>query len=67
MVSIDDRRMLLTSKEAAERLAISERKLWQLTKDCDIPAVRIGRAVRYDPRDLIEWVERCKAPPAVDS
>jgi hypothetical protein len=33
---------LLTPKHAAERLAISPRKLWSLTACGDVPCVRIG-------------------------
>ena len=52
--------MLLTAREAANRLAISERTLFTLTKAGAIPVVRIGRAVRYDPRDLRTWIESTK-------
>jgi excisionase family DNA binding protein len=53
-------RLLLKPPEAARALAISERKLWQLTKDGEIRSVRIGRAVRYDLRDLQDYVDRQK-------
>jgi excisionase family DNA binding protein len=49
-------RLLLTQREAAQALAVSERTLWQLTHDGAIPAVRIGRAVRYRLEDLRAWV-----------
>lgn len=49
-------RLLLKPKEAAEALAVSERTLWQLTKDRIIPCVRIGRAVRYDLAQLQGWI-----------
>jgi len=48
---------LLRSREAAKRLAISTRKLWELTNRGSLPHVRVGRAVRYDPADLDRWVE----------
>jgi excisionase family DNA binding protein len=48
--------MLLTARQAARALSISERTLWSLTKSGQIPAVRIGRAVRYDPADLRRWI-----------
>ena len=38
---------LLKVREAASLLSISERQLWQLTKDGKIPAVRLGNCVRY--------------------
>ena len=43
---------LLKSREAAELLSISERKLWQLTKDGKINAIRLGHSVRYRPADV---------------
>lgn len=51
---------LLKSREAAGYLNISERKLWDLTQRGEIPHIPIGRAVRYDPRDLQAWVEAQK-------
>lgn len=48
--------MLVDSRAAAAELAISSRKLWQLTASGEVPHVRIGRAVRYSLDDLREWV-----------
>jgi excisionase family DNA binding protein len=53
--------MLLTSRQAARLLAISERTLYTFTKAGAIPVVRIGRAVRYGTDDLREWIRsRCE-------
>lgn len=52
--------LLLTAAEAAKLLAIGARTLWRLTDDGEIPVVRIGRAVRYDRRDLLAWIDRAK-------
>ena len=54
--SLSTEPLLLRVPEAAKVLAISPRKLWELTNCGDIPCVRIGRAVRYDPRDLRDWI-----------
>jgi excisionase family DNA binding protein len=54
----DLRPLLLTAKVAAALLAISQRKLWQLTKDKELRAIHVGRAVRYRLVDLEAW---CKA------
>lgn len=51
---------LLRPSDAARVLAISPRKLWELTNRGELPAVRIGRAVRYDPCDLTAWIETAK-------
>jgi len=51
---------MLTVRAAAKVLAVSDRTLWTLTDRGEIPAVRIGRSVRYDPRDLTRWIEKSK-------
>lgn len=51
---------LMTVKNAAAYLAISERKLWDMTKTGEIPAVRLGRAVRYDRSDLDSFIQQAK-------
>lgn len=51
---------LLKPGEAAKYLAISPRHLWDLAKKGEVPVVRIGRATRYDIRDLDSWVEEQK-------
>jgi predicted DNA-binding transcriptional regulator AlpA len=50
--------ILVDSREAARRLAISPRKLWQLTKDRAVPSVKIGKCVRYRVVDLESWTQR---------
>jgi excisionase family DNA binding protein len=52
--------LLLSPRDAARSLAISPRKLWDLTKRGEIPKVPCGRLVRYDTRDLLAWIERQK-------
>lgn len=53
-------RLLMTADQAAASLAISPRKLWGLTQSGEIPHLRIGRSVRYDPDDLRSWIEQRK-------
>lgn len=48
--------LLLNSRDAARLLAISERKLF----DLPIPRVKLGRSVRYDRADLVNWIEKQK-------
>lgn len=52
--------LLVTEAEAAKRLSISPRKLWELRNRGEIPHLRVGRAVRYDPKDLLAWIDSCK-------
>ena len=51
---------LFRPKEAASFLAISERKLWDLSKNNIIPIVRLGRATRYDLNDLNAFIAKAK-------
>jgi excisionase family DNA binding protein len=51
---------LLTAKATAKLLGISERTLWTLTNQKEIPHLRIGKALRYDPRDIETWIEKRK-------
>jgi len=60
-------RLLLTPRESAAALGLCEKTLWSLTDPRGpIRCVRIGRAVRYAPADLSEWVESAKSagPPS---
>ena len=50
-------RLLLDAHDAAQALSICERKLWELTNKGDLPCVRIGRRVLYDPRALTAWID----------
>jgi excisionase family DNA binding protein len=47
---------LLTVREAADVLRVSERTLWTLTHSGELRAVRVGRSVRYDQSDLASWI-----------
>lgn len=54
--------LLLTARQAAEALAVSERTLWGLTVPRgELPAVHIGRAVRYAVADIEAWIEAKKS------
>jgi len=51
---------LMRSRQAAAYLAVSDRKLWSLTKEGRIPAVKFDRVVRYDVVDLDEFIREMK-------
>jgi excisionase family DNA binding protein len=59
MVSQTDKEpmLLLTPRTAATALAISPRKLWELTNRREIACVRIGRSVRYRPEFLAAYLD----------
>ena len=50
---------LLTPKQAAEYLGVKENTLavWRSTKRYDLPFVKIGRSVRFDIRDLEQFIQ----------
>jgi excisionase family DNA binding protein len=53
--------LLLTAKDAAKTLAVSEKTLYTLTRENRVKIVRIGlRCVRYDLRDLEAFILSCK-------
>lgn len=52
---------LVNAKVAARMLAISHRKLWELTNRGEITCVRFDRSVRYVVEDLQSWVESKRA------
>jgi excisionase family DNA binding protein len=57
----EEAKLLLSIRETAQRLGISTKTLWSLTAPHGpIPAVRIGRAVRYSPDDLREWIKQSR-------
>ena len=58
--TVIEKRLLLTSRQAAEALQISERKLWSMKAAGEIPHVLLGRSVRYDPRDLQRCIDEQK-------
>jgi hypothetical protein len=51
--------LLVDSRVASMMLAISPRKLWNLTfeEEPGLPYVRCGRLVRYSPDDLRVWIQ----------
>jgi len=47
---------LLTTREVAEVLAISERTVKRLVRR-GFPCVRVGRSLRFDPKAVFRWLE----------
>lgn len=48
---------LLTAGQAAERLDVTLARLYELARTGTLPAVRIGRQIRFSPEALAEWIE----------
>lgn len=51
---------LLRVEEASRLLGLGRTRTWELIWNGDLPAVRMGRAVRVDREDLKNWVQARK-------
>jgi excisionase family DNA binding protein len=51
-------RHAITAKDVAEILAISPITVYKLAKEGKLPSLRIGGAVRFDPRAVAQWLRR---------
>ena len=47
---------LLTYKELAKELNLSVRYLQKCAQERGLPCIYFGRAVRFDPVKIVEWV-----------
>ena len=47
---------LLTPRETAEWMKVSTRTLRRLVERGEVPALRVGRQVRFDPAELASYV-----------
>ncbi len=54
---------LLTYRQAAEVLQVSTRTVWMLVDTEQLKAVRFGRTVRIDHRDLDAFIADAKQEP----
>ena len=53
---------LLTVKDLADRLQISQRQCWKLLASERLPKpVRIGRSVRWSAAVIARWLEKLQA------
>jgi excisionase family DNA binding protein len=50
--------VLLTKKEAARELRLSERSVHSLLKSGDLPTIRLGGSVRISRSDLLQFIAR---------
>lgn len=52
--------LLVTPREAAAMLSMSERKLWTLSNRGEIPRIKVDRMVRYAVADLRAFIDRVR-------
>ena len=57
---LESREEALNVTQVAELLGISEKKVYHLAAAGVLPSFRVGKAVRFDPQDLADWLRRKK-------
>ena len=48
---------LPTAREVAEATGLGAWRVYELCRTGDIPHIRLGRAVRFSPTQLVAWLE----------
>lgn len=51
-------KLLLTPTEVAQRLSLGRATVYQMIASEELPAVRVGRAIRVPVGALLRWIER---------
>ncbi|MDX1965425.1 MAG: helix-turn-helix domain-containing protein [Pirellulales bacterium] len=49
--------LLVDSKTAARMLSICTKTLWQMTREGELPCLRVGRRTLYSPAKLQAWID----------
>ncbi len=52
-------RRLLSCSQVAELLGMSRRYVYHLAREMKLPAYRFGRVLRFDPKDVIQFLAGC--------
>ena len=53
---------LVTKKQLAQQLALSPSYINKLMSEEGLPFMKIGRAVRFRPKEVVEWLNERKMP-----
>ena len=61
---IEDRKGLLTVKQLADKLAVSDKTIYAWVAGGQIPYVKMGSAVRFRPAAVREWLREKEFAPA---
>jgi excisionase family DNA binding protein len=49
---------LWTAEQVAARLSLPVRSIWAMSRRGELPTIRFGRRLRFDPRDVQLFVDR---------
>jgi excisionase family DNA binding protein len=55
--TLQEQPLLITVEQTAKLLSLGTTKTWELIAHEGLPVVRLGRAVRVNPKRLEKWVE----------
>lgn len=50
---------LLSRREVQKFLGLSYSKVYELTREGDLPARKVGGLVKYRLSDIVRWVDAC--------
>jgi excisionase family DNA binding protein len=53
---------LVTKEQLAHELALSQSYISKLMSDEGLPYLKIGRAVRFRPKEVVEWLQERQMP-----
>ncbi|MCP3882991.1 MAG: helix-turn-helix domain-containing protein [Sulfitobacter sp.] len=59
-----ERRGLIDVPALAVELGVTQRFVRRLVAEDRVPFLKIGKFVRFDPREIEEWVDECRRRPA---
>lgn len=48
---------LLTADDLADQLGYPKSRIYALAREGDLPVIRFGRAMRFDPNAVRKWLE----------
>lgn len=54
---VDEQPLLLTMEQVMRRLQLGRNKVYDLINQEGLPVQRFGRAIRFDPDTLLEWLK----------
>src|SRR5215470_2385917 len=57
---LEGRKEALDVHQMAELLKVSEQHVYELAADGSLPSFRVGKAVRFDPQDIADWLRKKK-------
>lgn len=58
--TLESREEALNVRQVAELLGVSDKHIYELAAQGKLPAFRVGKAVRFDPQDVADWLRKRK-------